>query len=474
MPSTLRGKLLLLALLGFFSGRSGAAQHVTIDSIKLAHTGGLYLPTAHRAMVFALEPAAGGTDFRQYVFSPTLGHQQRQHLRLPGRYQLSNSASSSRHVLYQLHRRGSDTLVTVVLDTLGQVVKLQREQARKVRWRELRGSVAPQANGFLLAEPSARASQLLVRFVNPQLQPQWEHRFVSPQGTVAVEETIMDSTHAWLLVTNNAASRRATTTAYCLELATGKVLCRLPLDHNAERRVPGVGVMGPGHSLLLAGYSYPNNRPSRTSTGSLFVTRLHPDSTRTDERLVGLSQEARLLTAQGRKVLWQQLRPEADGSVRLVGETYTSTSLGGHMAIGIATGIATLGIVRLNTTTLRPRDVVSLRLNPAGQVDQLRVLPLPDGGSYTVGGYLQARRMARAAALAGVFRLRGFSPDSNRVVLRTARRILTLDLHSGQPITVQQTPPTGYCDIWFVEPGHLLLYHEQRSPQRIDLERVAY
>ncbi|MCB2376527.1 hypothetical protein LGH70_02975 [Hymenobacter sp. BT635] len=473
MPFSLRNTFALLTVLAGFMARPGQAQHVTIDSIKLAQTGGLYLPSAHRAMMFSLEPGpADVTYFRQYVFSPSLGRHRRQSLRLPGRYVLSNSASSRQHVLYQLHKRGTDTLVTVVLDTLGQVVQLQREKARKVRWQELSGSVAPQTDGFLLVEPVRR--ELVVRFLNPQLQVQWQHRFASAVGSVEVEQAAVDSTHAWLLVTTNATSRLAVTTAYAMELSTGKVLCRLPLDHNGERRVPGVSVMGPGHSLVLAGYSYPNNRPSRTSTGSLFSTRLHPDSTRTDERLVGLSAEARLLTAQGRKVLWRALRPEADGSMRLIGETYTSTSLGGHMAIGIVTGIATLGIVRVSTTTLRPRDVVSLRLNPAGQLDQVQVLPLPDGGSFTVGGYLQARRMAQQAAQAGVFRLRGFSADSNRIVLRTERRILTLDLHSGQPVTVQQTPPTGYFDIWFVEPQHLLLYHEQRSPQRIGLERIAY
>ncbi|TGE27443.1 hypothetical protein [Hymenobacter metallicola] len=473
MPLSLRHRIVVLALLSLFAGRV-YAQRVTIDSIKLARTGGLYLPSAHRAMVFTLESEAGATHFRQYVFNPTLGRQRRQDLRLAGRYELGTNASSRQHVLYQLHKRASDSMVTVVLDTTGQVVKLHRELSRKVRWRELGGTVAPQANGFLLTQPSSGHSQLLVRFVSPQLQTQWEHRFVSPQGQVAVDETILDSTHVWFVVTNNARSRRATTKAYCLELATGKVLCRMPLDYNGERRVPGVAAMGPGHSLLLAGYSYPNNRPSRTSTGSLFSARFHPDSSRTDERLVALSKEARLLTAQGRKVLWQTIQPQPDGSVRLVGETYTSTSLGGHIAIGVVTGIATLGIVRVSTTTLRPRDVVSLRLTSAGQVDQLRVLPVKDGGSFTVGGYLQARRMAQAAAAAGVFRLRGFTPDSNRVVLRTANRIMTLDVRSGQPTTVQQTPPTGYFDVWFVEPTHLLLYHEQRSPQRIDLERVAY
>ena len=73
-----------------------------------------------------------------------------------------------------------------------------------------------------------------------------------------------------------------------------------------------------------------------------------------------------------------------------------------------------------------------------------------------------------------MFRVRGFSSDSQRVILRTEERVLTMDLQSGQSMTVQPMPNTGHLDVWYVEPKQLLLYHDQRSPQRISLERVAY
>jgi hypothetical protein len=463
---------LLLALLSLL-GEPGFAQHVTIDSIHLARLGGLYLPAARRAIVFSIEPKGKVTRFRQYVFSSRLSSQQRRDIQLPGRFELINTAASRHHLLYQLHRRGGDSLLTLVVDTLGRVVKLQRERGLQMQWRELSGTLAPEAPGFLLGEPYSRRNEVLVRFLDPQLAVRWRHRFVSPLGGgIALEEPIVDSTHAWLLVTSNARSRRATTMAYCLELASGKVLCRLPLDYQGERRIPGVGSMGPGHSLLLAGYSYANNRPSRVRTGRLFYTRLHPDSTRSHDRLLPLTPANDF--AHGRKILWRALQPAADGSVRLVGETYTSTSLGGHIAIGVATGIATLGLLRRSTTTLRPRDVVSLRLTPAGQLNEVRLLPLPEGGSFTIGGYLPARRMAQLAAQAGIFRLRGFSPDSNRVVLRTGQRILSLNVHSGQTQTLQPAPLLGHSDVWFIEPHNILLYNEHYTPQRVDLDRIAF
>lgn len=473
MSYLLRASVLLGTVLGV--AHATQAQQVTIDSIRLARSGGIYLPAAQRAMLFTLQPEAGNvTRLRHEVFDPSLRRRARHDVRLPGRVTMVNTATSRHHLLYQFRRRGTDSLLTLVVDTLGQVVARQGVRQRSLPWQELRGALAPLSGGFLTEEPSRRHNQTMVRYLAPNLTQQWEHRFTSEQGKVAIEQAVLDSTHLWLVVSINAQSRRATAKAYCLELATGRVLCRQPLDFDGQRRVPGVGAMGPGHSLLLAGYSFANNRPSRTSTGQLFYTRFNTDSTRQFDRRVSLSQEARLLSAQGRKVLWEAMQPDAAGNVRLVGETYTSTSFGGHMAIAMVTAFATLGIAYLNTTTLRPRDLVTLKLTADGQVVEVRSLPLPEAGSYTVGGYLQARRMAEAAARAGVFRLRGFAPDSNRIVLRTAQRVLTYDLRTGQPVTVREVPPNGYFDIWFAEAKQLLLYHEQRMPQRVTLQQAAY
>ncbi|RSK49512.1 hypothetical protein [Hymenobacter rigui] len=473
MSYLIRASVLLSTVLGL--AHATQAQQVTVDSIKLARIGGLYLPASRRALMFSLQPENGNTTrLRHYVFDASLRRRARQDVYLPGRVTMVNAATSRHHLLYQFRRRGTDSLLTLVVDTTGRVVHKQAERQRGLPWQELRGALAPLSEGFLTEEPSRRHDKTLVRYLAPNLQQQWEHRFTSTQGKVAIEQAVLDSTHLWLVVSTNAQSRRATAKAYCLELATGRVLCRMPLDYNNERRVPAVGAMGPGHSLLLAGYTFTGNRPSRTSTGQLFYTRITPDSSRQFDRRIALSQEARMLSAQGRKVLWEALQPDAAGNVRLVGETYTSTSFGGHMAIAVATGIATLGIAYLNTTTLRPRDVVTLKLMADGQVAEVRSLPLPEAGSYTVGGYLQARRMAEAAARAGVFRLRGFTPDSNRIVLRSARRVLTYDLRTGQPVTVREVPANGYFDIWFAEAKQMLLYHEQRMPQRVTLQQAAY
>ncbi|UOQ53689.1 hypothetical protein [Hymenobacter cellulosivorans] len=469
MPSFLRCSLLLVLALWL---RPAQAQHITLDSVVLEHTVGFYLPAARRAIVSTVAYADEATTLRYYLFSSTLS-QQRRRLRLPGHYQLANTASSRAHVLYQLHRRGSDTLLSLVVDTLGNVVAQRRESSRWIRWQDMHGELAPQTGGFLTTESSLVGGEALFRFTDLQLRPLWQHRFRSAEGKVEVAPAIIDSTHLWLLVTNNALSSRAVTTAYCLELATGKVLCRLPLDYRGERRRPDVGVMGPGHSLLVAGFSSARNRPSRTHPGHLFYTQLYPDSTRHD-RLVTGAAEPHLPLARNRHVLWHALRPAPNGSVVLVGETYTSTSFGAHLALDLATGLATVGLGRVNRTTLRPREVVALHLSAAGQVDKAQILPLPDSSSYRLHGYWPARRIAQAANRDGAFRMRGFGPDSQSMVLLTGRRLLTMNLQSGQARPLRPTLPVKYSDVWRVEPGFLLLYRQQFRPQRVELERVAY
>jgi hypothetical protein len=464
--------LLVAALCGWLPAAS--AQQFHLDSVKLARTGGTYLPGARRALLYYLDLTTPSTTFRQYALDSGLHVRHRHELRLAGRYDLVNEASSRHHLLYQLRRRGSDSIVTAVLDSTGRALTVQRRREPKIRWRELRGADFPLTDGFVLAEPERKHRGVLVRFLDTRLQPRWSHRFASESGgAVVVDQVAADSTHLWVMVTSNAQSRRATSKAYCLELATGRVLCRLPLDFNGERRVPGIIGMGPQHSLLVAGHSYANMRPSRVSTGNLFYTQLGADSTRLTNRLVQLGQDATLRAAR-QKIFWQVMAPDAAGNVRLVGETYTSTSLGGHIAIGVATGIATLGIVRLSITVLHPRDLISLRLTPEAQVADVRVLPLPEGGSYTTGGYLQARRMAQQAANARVFRVRGLTPDGNHVVLRTPKRILTYDLRTGHPTTVQQAAATGYLDFWHAGPQRLLLYHEQPAQHRLNLVQAPY
>lgn len=277
------------------------------------------------------------------------------------------------------------------------------------------------------------------------------------------------------MVSDNTRSRRIVTTAYCVELKTGAIVSATPLDYNGERRVAAASLLGSGHSLLVVGRSYGRRRISRVRSGNLFATRLSPDGTRLLDHLNQLSAAPGLLNFHSPKTYWQTMVADSAGNVRLVGQTFTSTSWGGNFAIGVATGIATLGFVRLSLTTLRPREIVSLRLNPRGELTQSRILPLPERNSYTLGGYIPAQIMAELAAQAGIFPVRALTPDGSTAILRTKRQLLLLDLDTQRQRLLRGIEELGTDDVWGVHANGLLLYRaNSRSSHSLEVERVAY
>ena len=84
--------------------------------------------------------------------------QQTQHL--PGRYEMLSASSSRHHVLYQLRRRGYDTLLTVVVDTLGRVVAQRREHRP--------GLLARSISEATTVQPVPTNGHLDVWFVEPR------------------------------------------------------------------------------------------------------------------------------------------------------------------------------------------------------------------------------------------------------------------------------------------------------------------
>jgi hypothetical protein len=205
------------------------------------------------------------------------------------------------------------------------------------------------------------------------------------------------------------------------------------------------------------------------------VTRLATDGSRLLDYSNQLAAAPGLLASHSVKTYWQTLVADEAGNLRLVGQTFTSTSFGGNMAIGIATGIATLGFVRLNITTLRPREIVSMQFNPQGGLTQTRVLPLPERNSYTVGGYVPAQLMAELAARAGIFPVRALTPDGKTAVLRTKHQLVLLDLDTQQQRLVRNATDLGMDDVWGVRAGSLMLYRaNDRSSNSLDIEQVAY
>jgi len=168
----------------------------------------------------------------------------------------------------------------------------------------------------------------------------------------------------------------------------------------------------------VAGHALAGEAAVLRRSGDLFFQRLSPTGQVLADHLTNFEREPTLPGAEAERVQWQLLWPGAQGQVQLIGETYSSTSAGG----GILAASVTMGIA--GQTVLRPKDVVSVRLGPAGEVAQLRIVPLPlDKDSFSWPYYAQGRVMANITTAAGAFRTRGLAADSTLLVLQSPSKL---------------------------------------------------
>lgn len=461
-----------------FLARPAAGQRLRLEEVKL-NAGGDFnpLPGGYSLLHHFVASTSGPvTIFRQVVLDSALRLRHQRDVRLAGRnVELLGCGVNQRAALYQFRRRQNDSVVTAVIDTAGQVlstsrVALQSRQPRLERVLPLRSDSL-----FVLYEASSGLRNFRLHCLDLRQRERWQLTFRARKGRTDLASFTADGQYAWLVVSDNNRSRRLEHTAYCVALQTGKIVSTTLLDYQGERRVACQGLVGPGHSLVVVGRAYRHRRISRVQSGNLFVARLAPDGTRLLDHTNQLSADPGLLASHSPKTYWQSLTADPQGNLRLVGQTFTSTSFGANFAMSVATGIATLGFVRLSWTTLRPREIVNLQFNPQGGLVQTRVLPLAERNSYTFGGYVPAQIMAELAARAGVFPVRAVTPDGQTAVLRTKRQLFLLDLGTNRQRLLRDADALGTDEVWNVRAGSLMLYRANSGGSHsLDVEQVAY
>lgn len=432
---------------------------------QLRNLGGTMLSHSRQLVLVSVQPPSHNqTLVEQQWRDEQLRLRRTTQLRLSGKLELAAVQSTAHYVLLQLLSR--DSLVLATVDTLGRLVA-QVRQPLAVR-RGLFGASdleLKKADNFLTIEQQRETSCRLVCRA-PNLALRWEKTF-GPTPEANLLTAAADSTHLWVILMADYDKRHPSSTAVCLDLATGRELTRVELTNEKARRVPSVAEMGPGHSLLVAGHAFDGEAAVRRRTGDLFFQRLSPSGQVLSDYLTDFEQAPALHGAAAEHVQWQLLWPTGQNRVRLVGETYTSTSAGSS----IAAGAFTMGLA--GQATLRPQEVVSLELNPGGQVEQLRVVPLPlDKSSFTVPNFRQARILARMALEAGTFRTRGLAYDSTTLVLSSPQQIQTLNLRTSRLQLVRPAPEKGTADVLYVGKDYLLLGEVRNSKNSMRILRV--
>jgi hypothetical protein len=410
------------------------------------------------------QPGRGRTLVEQYWRDEHLRMRRQASFTLPGKLELALAQGAAHHMLLQLLSR--DTLVLASVDTLGRLVAQVRQPLAMRRGLFDASELSlPSADVFVTAEQQKDSRCRLV-CRSPDLKVRWEKTF-GPTLNATLTASAADSTRLWLVLMTDYQSRHPISTAVCLDLATGQEIGRVALTNEQARRVPSAVEMGPGHSLLIVGHAFEGEAAVLRRSGDLFFQRLSPTGQVLADHLTNFEHEPTLHGAEAERVQWQLIWPLAQGQVQLVGETYTSTSAGG----GILAASVTMGIA--GQTVLRPKDIVSVRLDAAGQVAQLRIVPLPlDKGSFSWPYYAQGRVMANMATAAGTFRTRGLTADSTQLVLQSPQQTQTLDLRTGQLRPVRPVPDKGASDVMYVGNDFLIIGEARPSKRTLRLLRV--
>ncbi|MFD2719674.1 hypothetical protein ACFST9_13180 [Hymenobacter monticola] len=321
---------------------------------------------------------------------------------------------------------------------------------------------------LLVKSAGSTRRQFTVQSLRPSLQPCWEQSFVAPRGAARLNAYAADSTHLWLLLTEHANSRRNNPVAVCLDLATGRQLSRTPLTTGSGLREVSTCTIGPNHSLSIVGHAFAGTRPKNSRMGELFLLRLQPDGRVLTDHQVAVDQ----LPAR-HKVIWRQVANSPNGGLRVIGETYTRTSFGGMVAFYAVSWAATFTYAAQQEVTLRPRDLLLLDFNSAGQLQQRQLVALPKGGSFYKGRYLAARRLAREAAERGRFRYRATAPG-NVTLLRTKQGLLAVRANGQAAVPLRAQADHCVQDIVGTSGHQVLVTEFNKKKKQFSLLQVPF
>lgn len=93
-----------------------------------------------------------------------------------------------------------------------------------------------------------------------QQRERWSLLLKSTERNFRLVNFAADSTYAWLVVLENSLSRQAASTAYCVELKTGRITATYGFDYDGEKRIPTSLIMRPNHALFVAGRVFQDER----------------------------------------------------------------------------------------------------------------------------------------------------------------------------------------------------------------------
>ena len=397
------------------------------------------------------------------------GHTQRPILVLPKQFSLIAAATSGTRNLYLLRKAYTDSVQLLLTDSLGQVVRQQRQLLQRMgdlTYMKPNLAGLPNGQGFIMTYPTGKGGHPEINIVclDSQLAVRWKQQVANKEPTWVTQLHVTDS-HIWVNLLQQIGPATTKPQVWVALLATGQVTCYLYLTPTEEVEAAMLVPAG----LLMLGTTHRNYLPEPADG------QPEPAGRRRDI--------VRLITADGQQPLFQTLRWPAhgrphyywktarlqpDGSYELIGETYREVANGGAVALGLL-GVGLSGFGRPNGFTPtsgyineQPVGLVTAQVGPTGELTHIRDAVVPEAMHMDPANPAKTLPKGRPAG----FRVRGLSADQQYVVLNTTRQVLVYSLASGrlQPLTpARRTIPSvlgmenGFINIgWTLVAGETL------------------
>lgn len=199
MPQRYYGILLLF--ISIFSLCTGPAygQRLRLDDVKLNGTSDFNnLPGGYHFLHHFVSTTAGpATTFRQVVLDSALHLRHQRDVHLVGRnVELLSYGTNRQAALYRFRRRQNDSLITVVIDTAGQVLSLARAAGVSHQPRLPLTLQVPSDSLFVLHEASSGLRNFRLHCLDLQQRERWKLTFMAHKHRTKLESFVADARYA--------------------------------------------------------------------------------------------------------------------------------------------------------------------------------------------------------------------------------------------------------------------------------------
>ncbi len=273
-----------------------------------------------------LVPDLSNSTFRLIRFDTLLNIQDTVLIRLPGDFQALSLAEVGQHTYCLFDSRNGLQLYAVDRETRSQQVFSLGIKIKKSARNRLEFQSIARPDGLYVMLATNKRNWELTR-LNWSGEKVWSRNISRTDLPFRLSVIPLSSTLLNLQIEKHLRSRLLK--ASVLDATTGNEIATTDFLHQKETRAYDNHFFTQDSCLLITGRSFPGSNVSESLTGKPFILKYRPDG-RSEELDFNLAPLAFT------KFMWEDLVYDPNGKPYLIGETFTSGTLGGYIAKCVA------------------------------------------------------------------------------------------------------------------------------------------